>query len=201
MESLDRLTTWQRSSDAPVREQAGLQETGSANTLTMSLSNYLTGRLSLERLFAYEGATSGSWSGQIGALVQIADWDLLHSENRSALEGYELAYEMLKAAGTAQTLIDELFRPDTPVVLPAFRPNPLASSGKSQQATGYVEAAFTITRYGESRRIEILDATTNVTDAVRDELVRLVKSSRFRPRVTDDRLDTSRVVVRRYLNE
>ncbi|HJR69304.1 MAG TPA: hypothetical protein VKA43_04635, partial [Gammaproteobacteria bacterium] len=52
---------------------------------------------------------------------------------------------------------------------------------------------------GRARDIEIRGAT-NVTAAEQDDLVRLLKNSRFRPRLTEGELaDTSPVVVRYYL--
>lgn len=201
MKSLDRLTTWarERSTDVLAVEHGDSDATGTEGSLTMSLSNYLTGRLSLQRLFAYEDATSASWPSRAGALVRIADWDLMHSENRSALEGYELAYEILEAS-SARSSIHDLFSPETPVVLPAFRPNPLTSPQESEQALDYVDVAFDITRYGKSRRVEVLETTTSATDLV-IELVHVIKGSRFRPRVTNGQFDSSRVTVRYYFDE
>jgi hypothetical protein len=80
-------------------------------------------------------------------------------------------------------------------------PNRLVSEG-TQDSTGYIDVVFDVTKYGASERIEILNATTNVTDAAKGRLVRLISRSRFRPRVTDGQFaDTSPIVVRYYLNE
>jgi hypothetical protein len=86
-------------------------------------------------------------------------------------------------------------------VLPTFLPNPLASD-QTPKTTGYIDVAFDVTKYGDSRRVEILDTTTNATDAATDRLVRLVQRCRFRPRVTNGEVaDVVRMVVRYYLNE
>ena len=107
---------------------------------------------------------------------------------------------MLEAAG-AQTSIDEFFSPKTPVVLPTFEPNPLASN-VTQASTGYIDVAFEISRYGDGRRVRILDATTNATDADKRGLVELIEGSRFRPRVADGEFArASPVVLRYYLTE
>ena len=61
---------------------------------------------------------------------------------------------------------------------------------------------FQITKYGKSERIEILYTTMNATDAAKDDLVRLIARSQFRPRVTRGQFaDSSPVVVRYYLND
>jgi hypothetical protein len=153
------------------------------------------GRQSLQRLLAYEIATSAPFQRQIEAFIRIADWE----EREQALERYERALKILQDAG-AQALIDELFTPKVPVVLPTFVPNPLASN--AAQGTGYIDVAFEISRYGESRRIEVLDTTTNATDADKTRLAWLIQNSRFRPRVTDGKFTrASPVVLRYYLTE
>ena len=180
--------------------------------------DYFFGRESLERVWGYKTTTSAPLHEQIDALVQIADWDLLYSEtmlppapqrcarptcvqglSHTALEKYERAYQLLEAAG-AQASIDELFSPDIPVVLPAFVPNPLASD-PAQASNRYIDVAFEVSRYGESRDIRVLD-TTNATDDQRARLVRLIQSSRFRPRIADREFArASPVRVRYYVNE
>jgi hypothetical protein len=157
--------------------------------------DYCLGAQSLQRLLAYEIAASAPLHEQVEAFIRIADWE----GGGSALERYQRALKMLREAG-AQTLIDEFFAPKTPVVLPTFVSNPLASD--AQAASGYIDVAFEVSRYGESRRIEILDATVNATDADKTRLVQLIKSSRFRPRVTDGEFArASPVILRYYLTE
>jgi len=161
--------------------------------------DFCLGRQSLQRLLAYEIATSAPLREQVEAFIRLADWRLADwLGNEQALEQYERALEVLEEAG-AQTLIDEFFAPKTPVVLPTFVSNPLASD--AQAASGYIDVAFEVSRYGESRRIEILDTTTNATDAAKARLVQLIQKSRFRPRVTDGEFGrASPVVLRYYLN-
>jgi hypothetical protein len=148
---------------------------------------------SVQRLLAYEIAASAPMHVQAEALVQVADY----TRDRA---GYELARNMLEEAG-AQTSIDELFAPKTPVVLPAFLPNPLASN-ETPESTGYIDVAFEITRAGESRRIRILDTTTNATDAAKKRLVQAIRESRFRPRLAEGEFaDASPVTLRYYVTE
>jgi hypothetical protein len=175
-------------------------ELGQVTHPSAELVDYGFGRRSLERLLAYENATSAPLPEQIAALVRVADWDLLYSYNSRALEQYERAHELLKQAG-AQASIDELFAPIIPVVLPTFVPNPLASYA-TEASTGYIDVAFEVGRYGDIRRIEILDTTMDATDADKTHLVQLIQRSRFRPRLTDGELArASPVVLRYYLTE
>jgi hypothetical protein len=167
--------------------------TGASNSQSF---DYRLGRESLVRLFAYELATPSPLFVQIEAFLQIADWDLLHGENTLATREYEQVYRLLgESSGRAS--IDALFAPQLPVVLPAHMPNPLATAAGDT----YIDVALEVTQFGESRKIEIVDATADATTADGDALVALIKRSRFRPRSNDgEPARTSPVVVRYYLN-
>jgi hypothetical protein len=141
----------------------------------------------------------------MNALVRVADWDLLFAggrkKNEAAFEAYETLYDRLEQEGLEQSSIDEIFSPSVPVVLPAFLPNPLVSI-ETSDSPGYIDVAFDITKYGKSEAIEILDTTTNTTNAATVRLIELIENSRFRPRVADGAFeDPSRVVVRYYVND
>ena len=165
------------------------------------LGSYYPGRQSLDRLYGYEAAASRPILSQARAAAQIADWELLYSNNGDAVGRYALVVTTLQEAGVAQASIDELFLPDLPVVLPSFQPNPLARD-EGKDATGHIDVAFEITKYGKGKSIEILDTTTSTTDAARLRLVELIQRSRFRPRMSHGALDDpSRVVVRYYVND
>ena len=166
-------------------------------------SPYQVARDSYHRLIAYDEAVFGdsadeaSLRSRLEAYVQIADWDLLYSQNGVAFDQYARVHELLETTGIGEPLIAELFAPPIPIVLPTFQPNPL----ETQESSRYIDVTFEVTKYGESRRVEIAGATHDVSDAAKDDLVSLIKSARFRPRVTDGELGrASPVVVRYYLN-
>jgi hypothetical protein len=117
-----------------------------------------------------------------------------------AYSEYEQVYAWLKENGAEQEMIDEVFAPRIPVVLPAFDPNPFVSE-ETAAASGYIEVAFRITKLGEPARIEIVGATPDVTDAAKKDLEILIKTSRFRPRVIDDEFRASDVLVRYHVND
>lgn len=163
--------------------------------------HYAVGRRSLRRLIAYDVANSEPLLIRIKSLVRMVDWDLLAGANESALQAYAGVHALLEREEVDRSSIDEIFSPKVPVLLPTFVPHPLVSE-ETLQSMGYVDVAFDVTKYGAARRVEILDATENATKAARDDLVRLIRSGRFRPRVTDGQfLSRSPVVVRYYLNE
>ncbi len=173
---------------------------GEADRRSVPNHQFWLARLSLERLFAYDVAIAAPWPKQIEALIRIADWDLLYSRNKSALEGYELAQELLEEAGAPRAAVDRFFAPKTPVVIPAFLPNPLAADPDAE-TTGHIEVSFEISKYGKSRRIEIVHAAPGVSKAEEDGLVELIRRSRFRPRISRGGLARASVVVRYAVQE
>jgi hypothetical protein len=167
--------------------------------------NAAVGKASLRRLLNYDVANAAPWETRVESLVQIADWDLMfangRSESNAVLATYEAAYRELEKAGTSRASIENTFSPKTPVVLPAFLPNPLVSE-QTPESKGFVDVAFEISRYGRSNNIEIIGSTNNVTDAAKKNLVRVIDRSTFRPRLTAGRVtDDSPIIVRYYLND
>lgn len=176
------------------REQGG---TRSVEATHWRLTDpYYRGRQGLGRLYAYEAANASSPRVQADAMAQIADWDLLYSHNGLAIEGYEMARTLLQETDQPAPLLDELFAPATPVVLPAFRPNPLAPNDV-RAATGHIDVAFTLTKYGRGRDVEVRDAA-NATVGAQDRLVGLIMRSRFRPQLTEGEFAAETPVAFRY---
>ena len=200
-----------RSRTAPVRELAKWEfpyETAGSDQENFLYENearerrlrdpYHRGRQSLRRLYSYGAVSEGSPLRQATAIALMADWDLLFSHHGFAVEGYELARAMLQRAGEPETSTVQLFAPATPVVLPAFRPNPLTRD-ETRPATGHIDVAFTITKYGRGRDVEIRGAS-NAAEAAQHDLVVLIKSNRFRPRLTNGEFaEASPVAMRYYL--
>lgn len=163
---------------------------------------YALGRLSLRRLVTYDEASGRGPVAQAASLAQLADWDILYSRSLnmadSALEIYREAYRTLVDAGVTQAEIDAFFSPPIPVVLPAFLPNPLESTNAND--AGRIDVAFEITREGRAKGVKVLAATEDVKNGVKDRLERLIKSSRFRPQLTDGQFADKPVVVRYYVD-
>lgn len=157
---------------------------------------YEFGRRSLRRLYDYEVASEAPLVDQLNAVMQIADWDLLYSRNTSAFEGYELVHAWLEEED-ARAAIDDLFAPRVPVVLPAFGPNPFVPEDE-EDASEHVDVTFTITKYGQARRVRILGASANVTDSTAQRVASAIRGLRFRPRLTDGELGRATEVVARY---
>jgi hypothetical protein len=161
-------------------------------------SYYLFGRQSLVRLYKYAVASSAPVVEEALALVELADWDLLYSHNSMALEEYAQVYARLQESDAGQAVIEELFSPRIPIVLPVFLP-PLTYE-QTEASTDYIDVAFRISKLGEPQRVEVLETSSNVTDPTTEHLVRVIKTNRFRPRLMDGEFRTSSVVVRFYVD-
>jgi hypothetical protein len=198
MAAVVQLAEW----ELPYPSEPLLQADGDGPVFTKHvhiMDPYHRGRQSLRRLYAYGAASSESSLRQAEAVAQMADWDLLYSRNGRAIDSYEVAHEMLERAGASDASIEQIFAPATPVVLPAFQPNPLERD-ETRAATGYIDVAFELTKYGRSRAVEILDAA-NASHAAIQDLMALIRSNRYRPRLTDGVFADAPVRIRYYLYE
>ena len=157
-------------------------------------NDYQNGRRSLRRLVAYDVAKAEPLAGRADALLQIADWELLYDQRPLALGTYEATYEFLKREGVEPAVIDALFAPEIPIVLPVFEPNPLATPTGDE----HIDVSFEINRFGTPGRVKVLARTTNVSDEAEKRLVRLIERQQFRPRVVDGEFPRSTPAVVRY---
>jgi hypothetical protein len=208
----DSIEPW-RSRMAPIVDLAGLElpyptmglldagETAKDETRHVRIMDpYHRGRQSLRRLYAYGEAVSSTPLDQADLAVQIADWDLLYSHNGEAVDRYRHVYATLVDAGVAQASIDELFAPATPVILPAFEPNPLVRDG-TRPTMGHIDVSFVITKYGRARGLEIRDEM-NATDDDKRDLEDIITNSRFRPRPMSGQFgETAPILMRYYLSD
>jgi hypothetical protein len=161
--------------------------------------------VSLVRLIEYEIRSEASTADRGNALAALADWHLTstpadrrHFEQSTdtALEIYERAYEELERDNDARV---SMFSPQVPVTLPAYEPNPFASTA-TDASSRYIDVAFVITKYGRGEQIEIRATNNDATRAEQHDLIRLIESTSFRPRFVDGALaDEAPVTVRYYL--
>ena len=186
-------------------DMTGAEPLGVAGIYQLGVtSRYQFGKDTYSRLIAYDelafgaSADAAALRGRLAAYLRLADWELLYSQNGRALDQYARVYELVTTNDFAEPLLAEIFAPPIPTVLPTFLPNPL----ETQPSARYIEVSFEVTKYGESRRVEILGAAPEVSDAAKEKLATLIKGSRFRPRVTDGELtEAAPVVLRYYLDD
>jgi hypothetical protein len=156
-------------------------------------------RTSLIRLISYEVRTGAPAATRANAVAELADWHILavppdrrrFDLSQTTFSLYERAYRETRQNAVLQT---EMFAPELPLTLPTYEPNPLASTASSR----YIEAAFDVTRYGTAQGIEILDTTKDATREEKRDLIRLLESTTFRPRMVDGKVADEAPVVLRY---
>ncbi len=171
--------------------------------LSYSSHDYLTGKRSYRRLVSYNSANAAPWLSRVRTFVEMTDWDLMFSlhSGLDALDDvvgrYEQAYGFLEKMGIAQSAIEEIFAPKTPIPIPTFEANPLASQGSPTSAE-HIDAAFEITRYGKAEHIRILDDTSGPPSDAAKDLVRLIRAGRYRPIVKNGRVQDGAAVALRY---
>jgi hypothetical protein len=164
------------------------------------------GSVSLVRLLVYEQRNAAPAAARANAIVGLADWHLLAvpAERRRfsniddlALAFYERALLELQQDGDAEASTARLFAPALPVTLPPHEPNPLAATTTATPSR-YIDVAFAVTKQGIAERIEILGTSTDATRRDERDLIRLIESTTFRPRVVDGVLAAAAPVVVRY---
>ncbi|HJR70549.1 MAG TPA: hypothetical protein VKA43_10950 [Gammaproteobacteria bacterium] len=168
------------------------------------------GPVGLIRLISYEIRSAAPAADRARAIVELADFTLAaipvdrrHLEERTtnlALAFYERAYRELRQGDDAEASTAQIFAPELPVTLPTFRPNPFAATATAE-STGYIDVAFAVTKHGTGERIEILATSRNASRAEQRDLIRLIESTTFRPRMIGGELaDAAPVVVRHHLS-
>ena len=155
-------------------------------------------------MIAYEIRSAAPAAARANAIAELADWHLLpaHNDRRrfddgTALALYERAYWELQQGDDARASTAQIFAPDLPVTLPTFEPNPFASAATAESSR-YIDVAFAVTKYGTGEQIEILDTSKDATRVEERDLIRLIESTSFRPRVIDGELADSAPVIVRY---
>jgi hypothetical protein len=159
-------------------------------------TGYEAGRSSLLRQVSYQVARDEPLAARIETLVRVADWDLLHIRNVAALAGYERSYAALVEGGAPTDAIAAIFAPALPVTLPTFVPNPLDTDAAG--ATGYIDVAFDVHRFGPAANIRVVSASPSATRDQKNALVRLIRGSTFRPRIVSGEVAKASTVNLRY---
>jgi hypothetical protein len=156
--------------------------------------SYFKGRQRLEWLIA-ELEGSGEPIGWAEAEKQLGDWYMWHGERRRAAERYRRAWALLTSAGEEQQRNHWFGEPEE---LPAEK----ALYGGARAGWGIPEskpvtAEFTVSARGKARQID-----TRVEDEAHQgaaqRVYRLLRNTRFRPRLEAGEMVETTAVVRKY---
>jgi hypothetical protein len=203
MNAVYELLDWQFPEsyfESPLEQARPRQRDGGRGQWHLMGNQYYIGRLSLQRQLAYAIDTNAPLREQAEALVRIADWDLLAGQHGLAIEGYTLAHEKLWELGAQTGLFAAVFSPEVPVLLPALLRSPLSKAGVPT-SDAYIDFQFELSRFGRARHVDLLGMSPESPETMKDakaELMRLMKSARFRPQTQDGQFTSSTPVVARY---
>jgi hypothetical protein len=173
-----------------------------------AMFGYNNGKDTFERILIYIRNNPEAKVYQlVNALLEYGDWSMIFGKTQSAQQKYREAYALVQELGVDEQAVEQLFRPDLPVHLPLITPKPnsrekfrIADNTELDHA-GYIDIAFTISRYGRAKWFDILDTSGEATREVERRLKRYLSNSPFRPRLnSNDKFESQRVTLRYYFS-
>jgi hypothetical protein len=184
------------------------KSTGSLISFGMSRRysfNYFEGKNVFERMQIYISNNPDADILQLAdTIMEFGDWNLLFSKGMSARRKYSEAWQLMHDLGVGSEVLDLIFKPQMPVHLPRFTAKPNSrekfsiSPETELEYEGYVDIAFTISKYGRAKRFEILNTEGEITRRIESRLRRYLRNSPFRPRFDDQGESISDRVNMRY---
>jgi hypothetical protein len=167
--------------------------------------NFYEGRNVFERMQVYIANNPDANKLQlVDTMMEYGDWNLLFNKGMSARKKYAEAWQLIKDLGVGNETLESIFRPQMPVHLPLFtaKPNTREKFSISPETEleyeGYVDIAFTISKYGRTKQLEILSSEGEITRQIESRLRRFLRNSPFRPRLDDEGNAVSDRVSLRY---
>ena len=114
------------------------------------------------------------------ALAQMGDWYLVFEKYQTARDFYQQAYQVLAESEGSNQLADAYLGKPTPL---RFLNNheDFTTDEREHDATMSLEVSMTVTRGGDLRYIEILNAPENLSEDQLWEIKEQLKTTRFRP--------------------
>jgi len=145
---------------------------------------YGPGAAALQAKVANRARFGASDAATAQALIELGDWQLLHSANGAALERYREARDYLFDRGAPSALVNELLSPPTPRLLEVHQWRSELAADRDHY-DGHIDIAVEISRYGSVKHVEVLGATEDTSRGVARRLRLHVMRQRFRPRFVD----------------
>jgi tetratricopeptide (TPR) repeat protein len=137
-------------------------------------------------------------------IIGLGDWHLLFDRRTNAVKYYEEAAAYLRSQNVAEVAISNLLHPELPPQLPLFTalPHSRQKYGMNTETmlpfAGYADVSFDLTRYGNVRNIEINSTTGEFSKNMERRLIRILRTTPFRPRMRDGKVITSDNIRIRY---
>ncbi|MDY6983274.1 MAG: hypothetical protein SV422_09310 [Pseudomonadota bacterium] len=144
------------------------------------------GSAALQRAAAY-GADGAEPPQRAMRQLELADWYLLMDRHEQAREAYRAALATLRAANLPEAEIVDFVESGFPVHDPERELRSLALAPDAG-FDGYIDVSFDVDRFGKAHNPRVLASADDVAydDWLEYELLREIRSGRFRPGFADD---------------
>lgn len=166
---------------------------------------YSEGKNVFNRMLIYIGNNPDAEAFELAdALMEFGDWNVLFNRGFTGRKKYKEAWELMQEYEVEPEALNNFFRPIMPVHLPRFtaKPNSREKFNIPGDAElpyiGYIDIAFTISKYGRAKRFEILDKEGSITSSMESRLRRFLRNSPFRPRLDNEGESVADRVTLRY---
>lgn len=157
------------------------------------------GSAALQRAAEY-GAGNAEPAQRAMRQLELADWYLLMDQHDEARDAYRAALATLRDANLPEDQIAELVESGLPVRDPERELHALTQSPDAG-FDGHIDVSFDVDRYGKAHNARVLASAAYdaaYDEALEDELLREVRSGRFRPDFVDDNPVARDDVMLRY---
>jgi tetratricopeptide (TPR) repeat protein len=149
------------------------------------------GNEAYERILYYQRSNPNTKPEDIAqTMIEQGDWLTLFNRKVQGFKVYKEAREFMEQQGVPESTIAEMFNPRIPTTLPTFTRTPHTRSNFDlpdwQQVSydGYIDVSFSVNRFGKARKLKVLGKSEDVSKEVEKRLLRLVRDSQYRPRMT-----------------
>jgi tetratricopeptide (TPR) repeat protein len=163
------------------------------------------GRDSLERRVEYLASEPDvSAADRAQAKLDLADWMLMFSKRMSSLDIYLEAWQDMVNAGATQQELDALLNPAFPHMIPTYVEHPYTRESMKIPANlaleykGYIDVEFELSRFGEPSSMRVLGRSPTATPELETRLLRSIRRTQYRPRVSDGEVRSGQQMYARY---
>lgn len=161
------------------------------------MNSYRSGRDAITRMRdIYSNSPEAPPAAEIGAQIELADWNMLFDRSNTAIAMYQQAYNDLVTYEDHAALTKDYFgEPKALPNLPLFKGN----LNTVNEDVDYVLVNFSVSEHGRAKNIKIIESfpENNVRNRIR--VRQSLKAAKFRPRFDNGSPVTTEEITHRYV--
>jgi len=152
----------------------------------MQRSSYRVGKILIEREYEILKVQADTTdTSLIKNRLKLADWHLIYNQKNSAIKQYQITYQYALNQSDFTPEIEELFT--QPISLPNFPLIDRVTSShldtiSAEERPKYARVSIDVTRNGDARNIEVVDAAYKDNVSERIKIFRYLRNTKFRPK-------------------